>query len=160
MLVSHKFSPHGQFLSVERIKLWNLPISTSSWQSLTSNPLLLNLRHVAGHIARELGMYIRDILDWKNIEVYQDSLMNGHWEVLFKKVEELLHARDDPDNCCMHIQYIIQFSFNDLLHQQESKLESIMKFMKQMKLALEKVKSMIYESQEYLRHSYYTPISY
>ena len=52
--MSHEFSPHGQFLSVERIKLQNLPISTSSWQSLTSNPLLLNLRHVAGHIAREL----------------------------------------------------------------------------------------------------------
>ena len=31
--------------------------------------------------------------------------------------------------------------------------------MKQMKLALEEVKFTIYKSQEYLKHSYYTPIS-
>ena len=71
---------------------------------------------MAGHIVRELGMYIRNVLDWKNIEVCEDSLMNSHWEELFGKVEELLHAYDDPDNCCMYIQYIIQFSSDDLLY--------------------------------------------
>ena len=42
--------------------------------------------------------------------------MNGYWEKLIKKVEKLLHATDHPDNYCMHIQYIIQFSSDDLQH--------------------------------------------
>ena len=43
-----------------------------------------------------------------------NTLMNGHWEELIGKVEELLHATDDPDNYRMHIQYIIQFSSDGL----------------------------------------------
>ena len=39
-----------------------------------------------------------------------DSLMNGHWEELFGKVEELLDAADNPDNYRMHIQQIIRSS--------------------------------------------------
>ena len=77
---------------------------------LTSNALLLNLRCVAGHIERELGMYIGNDLDWMNGEACGDSLMNGHWEELFGKVEKLLHATDNPDNCHMHIQQIIECS--------------------------------------------------
>ena len=80
---------------------------------LTSDPLLLNLRCVAGHIMRECDMYIfgvGSILGWKNKETCVDTLMNGHWEELIGKVEELLHATDNPDNYCMHIQRIIQFS--------------------------------------------------
>ena len=34
--------------------------------------------------------------------------MNGHWEELFRKVEELLHATDHPDNYRMHIRQIIR----------------------------------------------------
>jgi len=40
--------------------------------------------------------------------------MNGYLEELIGKVEELLHATDDPDNYRMHIQYIIQFSSDGL----------------------------------------------
>ena len=36
--------------------------------------------------------------------------MNGHWEELIGKVEELLHATDDPDNYHVHIERIIQYS--------------------------------------------------
>jgi len=36
--------------------------------------------------------------------------MNGHWEELFGKVEELLHATDHPDNYRMLIQEIIRWS--------------------------------------------------
>ena len=78
---------------------------------LTSDPLLLNLRRVAGHIIRERDMYNLDIL---HADIHADTcantLMNGHWEELIGKVEELLHATDDPDNYRMLIQAIIQFS--------------------------------------------------
>jgi len=74
---------------------------------VTSDPLLLNLRRVAGHIMRERGMYNLSIL----VGACGDTLMNGHWEELFGKVEELLHGTDDPDNNYhMHIRHIIQFS--------------------------------------------------
>ena len=36
--------------------------------------------------------------------------MNGHWEELFGKVEELLHATDDPDNYHMLIKSMIWYS--------------------------------------------------
>ena len=78
---------------------------------VTSDPLLLNLRCVAGHIMRERGMYNfagGHILDWGNMSTCVDSLMNGHWEELFGKVEELLHATDDPDDYHVHIQHIIR----------------------------------------------------
>ena len=64
--------------------------------------------------SRELGMYIGDDLDWKNREACGDSLMNGHWEELIGKVEELLHATDHPDNYLMHIQYIILYTSDGL----------------------------------------------
>ena len=78
---------------------------------VTSDPLLLNLRRMAGHIERErgmdgLGMYNLGIL----VETCGDSLMNGHWEELIGRVEELLHATDDPDNYRMLIQPIISWS--------------------------------------------------
>ena len=93
--------------------------------SLTSDLLLSNLRCVAGQIMRE-----RDIYDFnggfdlyeKNTGTCRDTLMNGHWEELIGKVEELLHATDDPDNYRMHIQYIIHFSSDGL-----QRLKSILK---------------------------------
>ena len=107
MLVSHEFSPHGQFLYVGRIQLRNLAISASSWQSLTRNLLLSNLRRVAGHITRERDMYdIGGVLRRKNLMTCGNTLMNGHWEGLVGKVEELLHATDDPDNYHVHIRHI------------------------------------------------------
>ena len=40
-----------------------------------------------------------------------NTLMNGHWEELFGKVEELLHATNHPgNNYRMLIQQIIQYS--------------------------------------------------
>ena len=75
---------------------------------VTSDPLLLNLRRVAGHIERERDMYV--FHGWKNVEACVDSLMNGHWEELFRKGEELLHATDHPHNYRMHIQRIIRSS--------------------------------------------------
>ena len=84
---------------------------------LTSDPLLLNLRRVADHMKRERDVYVfggGGVLDWKNGEACGDTLMNGHWEELIGKVEELLHATHDPDNYCMHIRAIIQFSSDGL----------------------------------------------
>ena len=79
----------------------------------TSDPLLLNLRLVAGHIMRERGMYDFSggyILREKNGETCADTLTNGHWEELFGKVEELLHATDHPKNYRMHIRQIIEYT--------------------------------------------------
>jgi len=46
---------------------------------ITSDPLLLNLRCMAGYIMRELDMYdIGDVTDWKNVDACVDNLMNGH----------------------------------------------------------------------------------
>ena len=92
---------------------------------VTSDPLLLNLRRMAGHIMREHDMYVfrgRNDLGWKNEEACGDTLMNGHWEKLIRKGEELLHATDDPDNYCMHIRRIIQYSSDG-----EQRLESLLR---------------------------------
>ena len=65
---------------------------------LTSDPLLLNLRRVADHMKRERDVYVfggGGVLDWKNGEACGDTLMNGHWEELIGKVEELLHPTHD-----------------------------------------------------------------
>ena len=120
-----RFSPHGQFLSVGRIKLRNLPISASSWQSLTSDLLLSNLRCVAGQIMREHNIYNFNSgfdLYEKNMGTCGKSLMNGHWEELIVKVEELLHATDDPDNYYVLIRLIIQYTSDGL-----QRLESFLK---------------------------------
>ena len=42
-------------------------------------------------------------LSGKNGDACADSLMNGHWEALFRKVDELLHATHDPHNYRMLI---------------------------------------------------------
>ena len=85
----------------------NLPISASSWQSLTSDLLLSNLRCAAGHIMREHDIYDFnggfDLYE-KNTGTCRDIPMNGYWEELIGKVEELLHATDHPHNYRMHIQ--------------------------------------------------------
>ena len=122
--MSHEFSPHGQFLYVGRIQLRNLAISASSWQSLTRNLLLSNLRRVAGHITRERDMYdIGGVLRRKNLMTCGNTLMNGHWEGLVGKVEELLHATDHPDNNYrMLIRQIIRYSSDG-----EQRLKSILK---------------------------------
>ena len=80
---------------------------------VTGDPLLLNLRRVAGHITRERDMYVfrgGGVLVWKNVDACVDTLMNGHWEELFGKLEELLHATDHPHNYRMLIQAIIKYS--------------------------------------------------
>jgi len=80
---------------------------------VTGDPPLLNLRRVAGHNMRERDMYVfrgGDDLERENGDACADTLMNGHWEELIGKVEELLHATDDPDYYCMHIRAIIQYS--------------------------------------------------
>ena len=48
----------------------------------------------------------------KNVEACGDILMNGHWEELIGKVEELLHATDDPDYYRMDIQHVILYTSN------------------------------------------------
>ena len=126
MLVSHEFSPDRQFLSVGRIKLRNLPISASSWQSLTRNLLLSSLRRVVGHIMREHNIYDFnggfDLYE-KNTGTCRDTLVNGHWEELIGKVKELLHATDHPDNNYrMVIRQIIRYSSDG-----EQCLESFLK---------------------------------
>jgi len=49
-------------------------------------------------------------LVWKNGQACGDTLMNGHWEELIGKGEELFDATDDPDNYHVYIKAIIQFS--------------------------------------------------
>jgi len=80
---------------------------------VTSDPLLLNLRRVAGHITRERGVYIISFL---HMSTCVDTLMNGHWEEFFGKGEELFDATDDPDNYHVHIQEIIRWSFDGRQH--------------------------------------------
>ena len=59
----------------------------------------------------------------KNTGICRDILMNGYWEELIGKVEELLHATDHPDNNYpMYIQYIIWYSSDGL-----QRLESFLK---------------------------------
>jgi len=80
---------------------------------VTSNPLLLNLKHMAGHITREYDMYIfhsGGILVWKNMDACGDTLMNGYWEELLGKLEKLLHATNYLYTYCMFIQAIIKYS--------------------------------------------------
>jgi len=80
---------------------------------VTGDSLLLNLRCVADHMKREHHIYIfggEGFFHMENEEVCGDTLMNSYWEELFGKVEELLHATDDPDYYCMHIRAIIQYS--------------------------------------------------
>ena len=77
---------------------------------VTGDPLLLNLRRVAGHITRERGMYNLGMynLGILHVETCGGILMNGHWEEFFGKVEELLHATDNSDNYHVHIERIIR----------------------------------------------------
>ena len=85
---------------------------------VTSDPLLSNLRRVAGHITREHDMYVffgGGVLAWGNMEVCGDTLMNGHWEELFGKVE-LLHATDDPDNYHVLTRHIVRHTSDGQQH--------------------------------------------
>ena len=50
------------------------------------------------------------VLVWENTGTCRNTLMNGHWEELIGKVEEFLHATDNPDNYRMRIQQIIRSS--------------------------------------------------
>ena len=53
----------------------------------------------------------------KNTGTCRDTLINGHWEELIGKVEELPHSTDHPDNNYhMLIQQIIQYSSNGEQH--------------------------------------------
>ena len=115
----HLLRAFGWSLGMDSTSMAELVQATKAYYStvegfLTSDPLLLNLRRVAGHIVREGGMYNfagGHVLVWKNGDACVDSLMNGHWEELIGKVEELLHATDHPDNnYCMLIQRIIDCS--------------------------------------------------
>jgi len=74
---------------------------------VTSNPLLSNLRCVAGHIMRECDIYN---FNEENMGICGDSLINGYWEELIGKVEELLHITDYPDNYYIYIQHIILYT--------------------------------------------------
>jgi len=112
----HLLNAFGSSLGIGSTSTAELVQATKAYYStvegfLTSDPLLLNLRRVAGHIERELGMYnIGGVLVWGNMAVCVDTLMNGHWEELFGKVEELLHATDHPHNYHVLIQPIISWS--------------------------------------------------
>ena len=84
---------------------------------VTSDPLLLNLRRVAGHIARERDIFRGgSVLHMENEEACGDTLTNGHWEELFGKVEELFDATDDPDNYHVHIEAIIRHTSDGRQH--------------------------------------------
>ena len=74
---------------------------------LTSDPLLSNLRRVAGHIKRELSISVGGVL---HADTCANTLMNGHWEEFYGEVKELLHATDDPDNYHVLIQQIIEYT--------------------------------------------------
>ena len=110
----HLLNAFGSSLKTGSTSMAELIQATKAYYStvegfVTSDPLLLNLRHVAGHVARERGMYVIGDL---HVDTCVDTLMNGHWEELFGKVEELLYATDDPDNYRMHIRLIIRYTSN------------------------------------------------
>ena len=116
----HLLGAFGPSLKTGSTSMAELIQATKAYYSsvegfLTRDPLLSNPRRVAGHIERErdtygFNMYGLDVLSKKNVEACGDTLMNGHWEELFGKVEELLHATDHPDNYRMLIQEIIRWS--------------------------------------------------
>ena len=113
----HLLNAFGSSLEIDSTSMAEVIQATKAYYStvegfVTSDPLLLNLRLVAGHIKREYNIYnIGGVLGRKNVEACVDILMNGHWEELIGKVEELLHATHDPDNNYhMLIQHIIQYS--------------------------------------------------
>ena len=56
---------------------------------------------------RERGVYNISFL---HASKCADTLMNGHWEELIGKGEELLHATDHPHNYRMHIEAVISWS--------------------------------------------------
>ena len=62
---------------------------------------------MAGHITRDYDIYNFNSgfdLYKKNTGTYGDTLMNGHWKKLIRKVEELFYATDHLDNnYSMHI---------------------------------------------------------
>ena len=61
---------------------------------------------MAGHITRERDIYVfrgGGVLHMENGEACAEILMNGHWEELFGKEEELFDATDHPHNYRMHI---------------------------------------------------------
>ena len=113
----HLMEAFGSSLKTGSMSMTELTQATKAYYStvegfLTGDPLLLSLRRMAGHIMRERGVYdIGGVLDRKNGEACGDTLMNGHWEEFFGKVEELLHATDHPDdNYRMHIRPIIRYN--------------------------------------------------
>jgi len=106
----HLLDAFGSPLGMDSTSTAELVQATKAYYStvegfITSDPLLLNLRRVAGHITRERGVYIINFL---HMPTCANTLMNGHWEELIGKGEELLHATDDPDNYHVHIEAIIQ----------------------------------------------------
>ena len=114
----HLLDVFGSSLKTGSTSMAELIQATKAYYStsegfVTSDPLLLNLRHVAGHITRERDMYVfrgGGVLRGKNLVMCADSLMNGHWEELFVKVEELLHATDHPHNYRVLTRRIIEWS--------------------------------------------------
>ena len=112
---------HGSTSMTELIQATKAYYSTVEG-FLTSNPLLSNLRRVTGHIEREFDMYGFVGGSILVVEACGDTLMNGHWEELFGKVEELLHATDHPRNYRMHIQSFIHWSSDG-----EQRLESFLR---------------------------------
>ena len=96
----------GSSLEMDSTSMAELVRATKAYYStvegfVTSDPLLLNLRRVAGHITRERDMHNfggGDVLHMENGDACANTLMKGHWEELHGKVEELFNATDDPDN--------------------------------------------------------------
>ena len=116
----HLLETFRSYLEMDWTSMAELVQATKAYYStvegfVTGDPLLLNLRRVAGHIMRERDMYdIGGVLAQGNLEACADTLMNGHWEELFGKVEELFDATDDPDNYHVHIEPIISWSSDGL----------------------------------------------
>ena len=85
--------------------IWVVPedrLDIDGWAHSSYQSVLFDCRHQRS-IKREHGLYGRSIsmnLSMKNGKACVDSLMNGHWEELFGKLEELLHATDHPDDYC------------------------------------------------------------
>jgi len=73
--------------------------------------LINRVQHIHTDVSKTCPQYERDmyvfrgggVLHMENGEACAEILMNGHWEELIGKVEELFDATDDPDNYHMHI---------------------------------------------------------
>ena len=112
--------------------IWVIPgdrLDVDGWARSNYESVLFDCRRIScqrftaiepqmcGRSHRERTWYVqlRFVLCEKNMETWAEILMNGHWEEVFGKVEELLYATDDPHNYHRHIWHSIRLWWSTAL---------------------------------------------